>query len=58
MMTHQLNTYMEHPDKVSPENAESGLKASFTMIKGGINAALGGLDKGDKAYDMYKKNEG
>ncbi|MCU1778878.1 hypothetical protein [Pseudomonas sp. 14P_5.3_Bac1] len=55
MMTHQLNTYMENPDKVSPENTESGLKASFTMIKGGINAALGGLDKGDKAYDMYKK---
>ncbi|WP_439863951.1 hypothetical protein [Pseudomonas antarctica] len=55
MMTHQLNTYMENPDKVSPENAESGLKATFTMVKGGINAALGGLDKGDKAYDMYKK---
>ncbi len=55
MMTHQLNTYMENPDKVSPENAESGLKASFTMIKGGINAVLGGLDKGDKTYDMYKK---
>ncbi|MHC8326683.1 hypothetical protein [Pseudomonas sp. LB1P83] len=55
MMTHQLNTYMEHPDKVSPENAESGLRSTFTILKGGINGALGGLDKGDKTYDMYKK---
>ncbi|MGY2377427.1 hypothetical protein ACW9IB_23260 [Pseudomonas sp. SDO524_S393] len=55
MMTHQLNTYMENPDKVSPENAESGLRATFTMVKSGINTLLGSLDKGDKTYDMYKK---
>lgn len=55
MMTHQLNTYMEDPGKVSPENTESGLKATFTMVKAGINTMLGSLDKGDKTYDMYKK---
>jgi uncharacterized membrane-anchored protein YjiN (DUF445 family) len=55
MMTHQLNTYMENPDKVSPENVESGLKSTFSMLKAGINTALGSLDKGDKSYDLYKK---
>jgi hypothetical protein len=55
MMTHQLNTYMENPDTVSPENTESGLRATFTLVKTGVNSALGALDKGDKTYDMYKK---
>lgn len=55
MMTHQLNTYMENPDTVSPENADAGLRATVTMVKTGVNSVLGGLDKGDKTYDMYKK---
>ncbi|MGE7991531.1 hypothetical protein ACQKPE_10865 [Pseudomonas sp. NPDC089554] len=55
MMTHQLNTYIENPDKIEPENAETGLRLTVTILKGGINAVLGGLDKGDKSYDLYKK---
>jgi hypothetical protein len=55
MMTHQLDTYMENPDTVSPENSDAGLRATFTMVKTGVNSLLGGLDKGDKTYDMYKK---
>jgi len=55
MMTHQLNTYVENPDKVSPENAKSGLRSTFSILKGGLNSTLGSLDKGDKSYDLYKK---
>ncbi|MBW4792933.1 hypothetical protein [Pseudomonas tolaasii] len=55
MMTHQLNSYMENPEKVSAENTESGLRSTFSILKSGINATLGSLDKGDKSYDLYKK---
>ncbi|MEP7456659.1 hypothetical protein [Phyllobacterium sp. SB3] len=55
MMTHQLDTYMEKPETVKPENIENGLRSTFSMVKGGLNTTLAGLDKGDKSYDLYKK---
>ncbi|SET64448.1 hypothetical protein SAMN03159512_02976 [Pseudomonas sp. NFR09] len=55
MMTHQLNTYVENPDKVSSKNSQTGLTSTLSIIKSGLSTATGVMDKGDKTYDLYKK---
>jgi hypothetical protein len=55
MMTHQLDTYMEKPETVKPENAANGLRSTLSMVKGGLSTVLSGMSKGDSNYDLYHK---
>ena len=55
LSTYQLNKNIANPSGAPQDVQAMALRDTISIVKGGINGALGAMDKSDKLYDNYKK---